>query len=466
MERIKKETVINLIVFILFAVLTFIVGIHHEPWADEAQAWLIARENTYLHLITDALKYDGHPLIWYYLLRTLYLLHFPYRLIFLVPWLCSVVGIWLFLFRSKIPIFIKIFFPFTYFIFFQYAVVARNHSLIFPMLAIIAVFYGKRLHKPYIYAFLLILLTNISAQGFVLAFALLLFFIFDLYKEKIKNIGAPALIFTGLILTAIYMIKPADCTFGADIHIRGITKIFYIITKGYFNILAPVKYLECAVVLAFYVIAGRIFCKNIYQISLFSILNFSIVSVLSILYCNNWHAGYLILTFIFSCWLLSDMNNIQNLPFKKNILFYVLAAFLFSVQILWSIKCAFFDIKNDYCASRKVAEFIKQNNLDEKVIYGLGFKTVAIQPYFEKSIFKNYKRYTYWGWKAGSQMNDEEIVSSPPDVIIFDFFMNKNYPDSYKLALKNYELNYFGASMYTKGKFMENNSFVVFVKKY
>ena len=37
--------------FFLFIVLFFIVSFFHEPWGDEAQAWLIARDASYYCLL-------------------------------------------------------------------------------------------------------------------------------------------------------------------------------------------------------------------------------------------------------------------------------------------------------------------------------------------------------------------------------------------------------------------------------
>ena len=46
----------ELIVFLLYAGLTFGLLFFHENWRDEAQAWLIARDCTIPELI-DAMKY-------------------------------------------------------------------------------------------------------------------------------------------------------------------------------------------------------------------------------------------------------------------------------------------------------------------------------------------------------------------------------------------------------------------------
>lgn len=476
MEQPKKIFITNIIIFLLFAILTFFIGLHHEPWADEAQAWLIARDCTISNMILHVLKYEGHPILWFGILRALNILHFPYKLLFIIPWIASCLGIYLLIFKSKLPTIIKYLFPFTYFIFFQYTVIARNHSLIFPLLATIAVFYPKRLNNPYIYTIFLILLANTSAQGFILTFLLTLFFAFDIIKSKnfLKNNSNPKHnivllipiiinLFT-LLLTAVFMIKPADCTFNANLDIRNLRNIFDILTSGYFNIFQPIKYLQYSIVLALYFFAYKTFCKNIYQLMLFSALNLSTVTILSTLYCNNWHTGYIILTFIFSCWLLTNENNIEQLSYKENKIFYILALLLFSLQIFWSIKCSVFDVYNNYSASKEVAEFIKDNKLENKIIYGLGFKTVAIQPYFDKNLFRNYKNSAYWQWKQNAQLSDKEAVIGNPDVVIFDFLMNLDYPKMLARVNKDYEAHLFVAHMPLKGFITENNSFVVFVK--
>jgi len=41
---------------------TVLVGItHHEPWADEAQAWLLSRDLGYRYLVFHQIAYEGHP---------------------------------------------------------------------------------------------------------------------------------------------------------------------------------------------------------------------------------------------------------------------------------------------------------------------------------------------------------------------------------------------------------------------
>ena len=56
----------------VFAVYLSIVGVtvgHHEPWLDEAQGWLIARDATWSDLLRTIPRYEGSPILWHLLLR-------------------------------------------------------------------------------------------------------------------------------------------------------------------------------------------------------------------------------------------------------------------------------------------------------------------------------------------------------------------------------------------------------------
>lgn len=74
---------------------------------------------------------------------------------------------------SPFPRPIKVLLPFSYFVFYQYAVVARNCSLLAPLLFLIAVVHPKRFERVYLYTGLLILIANVSGHGAMLAGSLM-----------------------------------------------------------------------------------------------------------------------------------------------------------------------------------------------------------------------------------------------------------------------------------------------------
>src|SRR5215469_7226872 len=50
----------------------------HEPWADEAQAWQLARSVPLTELFRHSLRYEGTPGLWHFLLAILAKLHVSY----------------------------------------------------------------------------------------------------------------------------------------------------------------------------------------------------------------------------------------------------------------------------------------------------------------------------------------------------------------------------------------------------
>lgn len=472
MSKFNRETLINIIVFVLFAILTFIVGLHHEPWADEAQAWLIARDCTIPEMIFHVLKYEGAPVLWFAILRVLNLLHYPYQLLFLISWMAVCIGVYLLLFKSKLPLVIKYLFPFSYFVFYQSAIVARNHSLVFPFLAGVAVFYKHRFEHPWCYSLLLILLASLSAYSFAIAFVLLCFFVLDIIRTKnykIKSLLPPLIVLILMGLTALSLIKPADYTiyYGLNLMRLNPFRILYITTRGYFNTppFSIILVIQMLSVLAIYILSAKTFCKTKYQTIFFISINFFLAIMITALVCNPWHSAYMIITLIFSLWVISEDNKNYEISFNKNKCLYIVLALIFTVHIFWNIKCSLYDYKNNYCASKDVAQFLKANNLINQKIDGLGFRTVAVVPYLEGKIYENYSGKSYWEWKKSFYDEQKRTDKEFSPVVILDVAVAGEYKNMIPLLDNNYKRYKFEGYLCAKGNLIQAESFIVFIKK-
>lgn len=65
-EYIKKNK-FNIIITVIYAIITLVIIMYHENWRDEAQSWLIARELGLIDIFKQ-MKYEGHPALWYLIL--------------------------------------------------------------------------------------------------------------------------------------------------------------------------------------------------------------------------------------------------------------------------------------------------------------------------------------------------------------------------------------------------------------
>ncbi|MEY4630814.1 MAG: hypothetical protein RIQ81_934 [Pseudomonadota bacterium] len=118
----------RLALFGAYVAITGCLAFHHEPWRDEADNWLMARDASVIDTIMITPD-SGHPPLWYLLLKPFALAGFP-------PWTQKIVHLflawtsgWLLLFRSPLPLLACAAMLSSYFFSFEYAAVARNYAL-------------------------------------------------------------------------------------------------------------------------------------------------------------------------------------------------------------------------------------------------------------------------------------------------------------------------------------------------
>ena len=146
-------------IFLLWLLGNGILLILHEPWRDEANVWLIARELSPLQLFRE-IKYQGHPCLWYLLLMPFAKAGLPFRTIEVISFLVMAAAAGIFWWKGPLNRAVKavcLFSPvFTYF----YPVIARNYCLIALFLMILAWQHPQRNRHCVRYGLLLGLLVQ------------------------------------------------------------------------------------------------------------------------------------------------------------------------------------------------------------------------------------------------------------------------------------------------------------------
>lgn len=158
----------ELIVFLLYAGLTFTLLFFHENWRDEAQAWLIARDCTIPELI-DAMKYEGHFLLWYLILMPFAKAGFPYFTTNIISWFITCIAVWLLLRKAPFSFDIKVLLIFTFPLLYLYPVISRCYCLIPLAVVLMSIFYKVRKEKPlrYFLSIVFLLNTHVIMAGMV-----------------------------------------------------------------------------------------------------------------------------------------------------------------------------------------------------------------------------------------------------------------------------------------------------------
>lgn len=167
-NRRKINFVILICLFTGWFLCNGILLVLHEPWRDEANVWLMARELSPNRLFQE-IKYQGHPCLWYLLIMPFAKLGLSFRTIGIVSLTVMAVTVWIFLWKAPLHSITKavcLFSPiFTYF----YSDIARNYCLIALLLILLAWQFPTRNEHSVRYGLLLGLLVQADTIAIVQA---------------------------------------------------------------------------------------------------------------------------------------------------------------------------------------------------------------------------------------------------------------------------------------------------------
>jgi hypothetical protein len=163
-------------------------------------------------------------------------------------------------------------------------------------------------------------------------------------------------------------------------------------------------------------------------------------------YRNVWHQGVLFYWWLFVMWL--SFARFTRTYGQTNRMYMVIQALMLVVmitQINWALKTVWYDIQYSYSASRKVANYIKNNKYDQKCIFVSGWKSISILPYFDGNIFYNLNNGSekrFWNWSSynnshtgASKSVMATIRHTKPDLVIF---ASHYIPNNHKIDLEGY----------------------------
>lgn len=158
-----------MVVAAIYAAIVSYVSLHHEPWRDEVVPLSIVRAAPSLVEVWRALRYEGHPILWYACLRYAYLLLGSTAALKMLSVAVAVAAVVVFLALAPLPLSIKCLFTFGWLPLFEYSVVARNYGLGMLCLFVFCALYGRR--HPVALALALACLANSNSLGFIMALA-------------------------------------------------------------------------------------------------------------------------------------------------------------------------------------------------------------------------------------------------------------------------------------------------------
>lgn len=453
-----------------YALLVALTIHFHEPWADEAQSWLLGRDASLADLWGRLLHYEGTPGLWQTLLHALIWLGLPYSAYNFVSGILGLAAVYLLLRYAPLPLFVRILLPFTFYLCYQYAVVARSYALAAPLLFAIAATYTQARSKPGLTTVLLCLLAGVSVHGFLISACIWVTLYSPLASRwgrlqasqrwKLAIAGLAYWLILGFFMVCAWPAK--DVAFAEHrglANLRYFPEVFTTSFAGAFTGYWLVSLAVIALSLPFLWRGGGwlVFLLASGALCLFG----------TIVYSQAWHLGTLFLVWLFAIWISAYKTRVTAPTM-------VALAAAIGVQCYWTAKAVQYDWSQAYSGSLAAAQYLRQNpesGSPRDGLYAIGYSSTALQPYFSANIFSNFHdgaRPAYWDWSKQNTANDPSALfaSSRRDQVLVGFtgiWDEKRWCDL--LELLGYQaIGHFGGSTFWQTGVFEHESFDLYRK--
>ena len=428
----KKDYITSVIIIILYIAGLIFIGCFHEPWFDEAQAWLIAKSASYKEIITVVPHYEGHPPLWHLLLSVFAKngASFDIALKSINITFCTI-AMSLIVFRSPFPKIVRYGLPFTYFFFYQYGVYCRPYSMIMAEFMLIAILYKERDSKPWRYILALALLCMSHAYGIMVAGGLCLAWTVEIIVElynggklasfyKDKRFYSLCFILAVAVII-ITMIFPAeDCFYPGVEDNKSFMEVFtdygkYILLLimpfeswsgviiGLYGLksIVPVVIVEIAIGLLSWVFLIMVTKKNKKLLTFF--LPYIIMTgFMTFKYMSVHHIGLSAVFHVFIFWIMTEqeggirvpeflvkIKDSFSSPLIRNVI-YGAGVLICLMPVVYSIGASYMDI-NGECGTSEFGRVIKANHLEDKKImaeWHIDYETVSADGIVDMNAFK------------------------------------------------------------------------------
>ena len=455
-----------IITVLAFALLAWFIGSVHEPWADEAQAWLIARDASLYNMMFQLPHGELNPSLWHLMLivPSTYLSYESLRYISLF---FGILGVLVLVYYSPFPKPIKVILPFSYFVFFQYTVVARSYCLFALVIFAIGVFYKHRFEKPLTYNTLIAVLVYTHSFGALVSVGLIGVYILDLFRErhsltkgKIKRCLASITIPIGVGCFLLYQVFPIQQrTLKTRWHFD-FDHALYVLNESLNETFVGITALSLSILLisTFWFWQRKVLLLYITMITPFLI-------VASIKFYNDWHLGLLFLVWILVLWISfeskSESRAASLAPYTRKVVLGCMYLVL-GVHVYWAAAASYADYHGNYSCGGDVAQLLKRNNIKNRSVYARNFWSIAALPYFEGKMFYNINPeadFGYWTFFEKDKRDDiKTTLASRPDAIVLARKYSETDHDGY--VRSNFKGN-----VYWKDQIKETNHCTVYVRE-
>ena len=409
----------------LYVAVGTILLMYHEPWRDEADAWLIARDAP-LSGWMMLLARTGQPVLWDLIVLPFARTGFPYSTEGTLHLLIACGSAAIVLFRAPFPMWQRALIIFSYYMSYEYLAIARNYALTILLLFALAAVYRNRDRRPVTFALLFALLVNSSVHALLIGAFIGPVFAWHFIARRIPRAWlAIGLMAAGGVVAGVPLalargtmtVRP----FGSESLRRGpfdttalaFTPLFRdsLMRGGLFagTIVIPVVIIITASVLIHRDRAAL------------AVLWLSWAALLFVAACVRWgglrHSGLLLIALIFSLWIADPVSGSHRVRalFTATLLLSLLWSLVFAVRV-WRVEVLY-----PYSDSRNAAVYLLAHHL-ERWPMAAAVKAESILPYLPpRQVWypQEAKDGTYLDWKASVLSAAETHLNVPATLAHF-----------------------------------------------
>ncbi len=427
---------------LVLAAWTSVVGFtlnYHEKWADEAQAWLLARDLDLYTLWFKELRYEGSPGLWHTILWVAqHVFHAPYGAIGIIGMVCALAGTAVMLFKAPFPRPLRWLLAFTYFMVYQYAVIARPYTLL-PLLAFIAAGLFRDRKRPERMTLVLILMSLLTVHGILIAAGIGCAYLVEAiigWKSLDETLRRRYLFCLGAMLITFFflvvILKPTPDIEEfvikkdpAKYHITETSKLVRleaVVSGGLMDYAFPS---------GLFLLFSTVWCFMRRRLLAFAIPTALLIILYTQLHGFAHHHGTVFLSAIVGLWIAwpteeerQEFTARERSATQGMIAFLVL---LFGINIYDAAVAIRNDYRYPYSGAQDAANYLKFIGAVGKPIFGYMYGVAGVQAYFDHNILSNMPTtYYHHGTPLhGRFLNVNEILGSKPEYLI----IHSLYPD-------------------------------------
>jgi hypothetical protein len=397
----------------LYAAAVLFGSYHHEPFSDEADPWVFARDADIASEFRPYFSNTGHPPLWYLLLIPFARLGFGIEAMQYLNAAFAVAAAYLLLFRSPFSLWFTLPLLASSFMAYQYAVVARGYMLMILLLFGVACAYRHRHRHPVRYGLLLGLLCNTEIFAAVPAGILALMFAWESWglrkkvaalETRLKAWALGAALFVAGALTSIYSLLPAE---GRR---EQFSNLYFhpgdavnAVRNGFFPMIQERSwemdslFFTAASLLAWLAWSLR---KHAGMLVFYLVWVGWFLFFFACIYPGNtWHFTLFCVFCVATIWIAQSSEN--RAVGKPKAMLLVLALTFFATIPL-SVERYAYDAENPYGIGKSLAGFLKENEYDEEMIISrLCHVTAEVSAYLPQTVFwiageNRYGSYNRW----------------------------------------------------------------------